>query len=74
METYPKESISREDIMVIGSNGLWDNLYLDILHYELRGPGSFIVGKKGKYPDAVGSEEKSVRPLGEMADRVGKVA
>lgn len=39
---YQNEYSSSEvgkDLIVLGSDGLWDNLTLDRIHYEIRGPG-----------------------------------
>lgn len=40
VERYPYKEIKDETILV-ASNGIWDNVGLDGLHYEIRGPNSF---------------------------------
>jgi hypothetical protein len=40
VERYPYKDI-KNDLIVTASNGLWNNVNLDTLHYEVRGPNSF---------------------------------
>ena len=68
-----KEDIKKDDLIVIGSNGLWDNVPLDILHYELRGPGSFLKTAANQ-PEVEGEPEKVPRGLAERVERIGRVA
>jgi hypothetical protein len=63
-----------EDIVAIGSNGLWDNLGLDRIHYEIKGPNSYKDSGKEKFADAVGREERESKSLQEMAHKVGNLA
>lgn len=58
---------------MIGSNGLWNNLDLNAIHYYVRGPGSFLEEKK-KYSDAVGTKKKESKSLKEIADKLGNLA
>jgi len=56
---------------MIASNGLWSNVPLDVLHYELRGPGSFL-DAAGQSNGPVESEATK-RELKHMAERISKI-
>lgn len=46
VERYAYKDI-KNDVILVGSNGLWDNAGLDLLHHEIRGPNSYeSIGKK----------------------------
>ena len=63
--------INSNDIIVLATNGLWNNVPLNVLHYELRGPGSYRVSKNSKdFPDEEGGERRSLK---DMAERIGKI-
>lgn len=68
VESYPYKEI-KNDTIVIGSNGLWDNVGLDGLHYEVRGPNSFE--HHGREEHRAKGEAKSLQSI---AERVGNMA
>ncbi len=57
VETYKKEEIKKDDVIVMASNGLWNNVDLNQIHYLIRGPGS-LVEDKANYLDAVGRDKR----------------
>jgi hypothetical protein len=68
VERYPYKEI-KNDTIVIGSNGLWDNVGLDGLHFEVRGPNSFEY--HGREEHRAKGEAKSLQSI---AERVGNMA
>ena len=61
-----------DDVLVLGSNGLWNNVHLDLLHYHIRGPGSFE--QEGKHSEAVGATPKENKSLQRIAEKVATIA
>lgn len=46
---YDIKQLQEQDLIVVGSDGLWDNMKLDRIHYEVIGPNSIDkVSKKKK--------------------------
>jgi hypothetical protein len=74
VERYSYRDI-KNDTVLMASNGLWDNVGLDGLHYEIRGPMAFQSSEEEEVDG--GKRESSVRgeprALQEMAERLGKI-
>jgi hypothetical protein len=60
-------------VIILGSNGLWNNLDINSIHYQVRGPGS-LQAEETKYRDGVGGEKREPRSLEDIAERVGTFA
>jgi serine/threonine protein phosphatase PrpC len=74
-EAYSLDQLHSDDVIVLGSNGLWDNVPLDLLHYHVRGPGSFEdpPAHSKQYPDAVGRAQRESRGVRRIAEKVASI-
>lgn len=72
VERYAYKDI-KNDTILVASNGLWDNVGLDGLHYEIRGPMSFESLQEEKEGKKGGKVMGVPRGLQEMAERLGKI-